>query len=91
MILSASCQVALLLSKALQLYIFLMMAYALVSWVPSLRGRWVSYIARIIDPVLLPMRRVIPPIAGFDLSFLVLFLLVQWLSGAIVRFSCYLY
>jgi YggT family protein len=89
--LSASCQVALFLSKALQLYIIAMMVYALASWIPSLRGRWLSYIAAIIDPVLIPLRRVIPPISGFDLSFLVLFFIVQWLSGAVIRFSCYGY
>jgi YggT family protein len=80
---SMSCQIARLFSGALQLYIGAMVVYALTSWIPSLRGRWTSYLARIIDPVLEPIRRVIPPVSGFDLAFLVLFMGVQWLVGAI--------
>jgi YggT family protein len=89
--LSVSCQIALLLNKLAQLYVIAMCVYALVSWVPSLRGRWTMYLARIIDPALVPIRRVIPPIGGFDLAFLVLFFVVQWAGGALVRFSCFWY
>jgi len=91
MSLSASCQAALLLQKALDVYLIALALYALSSWIPSIRGRWTAYLARFIDPVLIQIRRVIPPLAGLDLAFLALFLGVQWLGGAIVRFSCLLY
>jgi uncharacterized protein YggT (Ycf19 family) len=35
--------------------------------------------------VLVPMRRFIPPAGGFDLSFLVVLLIVQIVNGTIVR------
>ncbi|GAC1405149.1 MAG: YggT family protein [Candidatus Velthaea sp.] len=73
----------------LQAYIFAMLLYALVSWVPSLRGRWSEYIAMVVEPVLQPIRRVIPPLGGFDLSFLVLIIVIQFVLGNFVRpYSC---
>jgi len=88
MMVSASCQAALLLHKALDVYLILLAVYALTSWVPSIRGRWTEYLARFIEPILTQIRRVIPPVAGIDLAFLALFFGVQWLCGAIVRVSC---
>jgi YggT family protein len=91
MLSSLSCRASLLLSELLQLYVLLLVAYAVVSWIPSLRGRWTDYLSRLIEPVLLPMRRLIPPVGGLDLSFLILFIVVQWLSHAIVPPICYFY
>jgi len=59
------------------LYIAALLGYALVSWVPSLRGRWSDYIAMVVEPVLQPLRRIIPPVGGLDLSFLVLFIGIE--------------
>jgi len=36
-----------------------------------------SALDRIIDPLLMPIRRVVPPVAGFDFSPIVLILLIQ--------------
>ena len=63
----------------LNVYTIALFAYAIVSWIPDLRGRWVYYLARVIEPVLIPIRRVIPPIGGFDIAFLVLLLVIQLL------------
>jgi YggT family protein len=57
-----------------------MLVYALVSWIPSIRGPWTDIVARLVEPVLQPVRRVIPPIAGLDISFLIVIFLVQSLS-----------
>jgi YggT family protein len=71
-----SCEVWAVLYWVLRLFWIAMLLYALVSWVPSLQGRWSTYLARIVEPVLLPLRRVIPPLGGFDMSFLVVIILV---------------
>ena len=65
-----------------------MVAYAVVSWIPSLRGRWSDYLAMLVEPVLAPVRRIIPPLGGLDLSFLVVIILLQFLSRFIVSSSC---
>jgi len=66
-----------ILSKLFGLYLLLMLVYAVVSWVPSLRGRWTDYLAMAVEPVLVPVRRVIPPIGGIDISFLIVFIILQ--------------
>ncbi len=66
-----------------------MLLYALVSWVPSLQGRWSYYVARIVEPVLIPVRRIIPPIGGLDLSFLVIIVLLGYIMRAIPPAYCY--
>ena len=55
-----------------------MLVYALVSWVPSLRGRWTDYVAMLVEPVLTPVRRIIPPMGGLDISFLVVIIALQF-------------
>ncbi len=74
------CDVARALGYAVNIYTFLLLIYAVVSWVPDLRrGRWVYYLASVIEPVLIPIRRIIPPLGGLDLAFLVLLLVLQLL------------
>ena len=70
---------------ALQVYVLALLAYAIVSWIPDIRGRWVDYLARIIEPVLLPIRRIVPPVGGLDLAFLILLLLLQLLIIPLVN------
>ena len=72
------CEVYLGIARLLQIYVLVMLVYALVSWVPSLRGKWTEYVAMLVEPVLTPVRRIIPPIAGLDISFLVVIILIQW-------------
>ncbi len=73
-----------------------MLLYALVSWVPSLQGRWSVYVARFVEPVLMPIRRIIPPVGGLDLSYIVLVALISYLllpairSAAINTAGCYI-
>jgi YggT family protein len=62
-----------------------MLIYAVLSWVPSLRGRWSDYIAMIVEPVLVPVRRVIPPLGGLDLSFIVVMLVIGFVDNSLVR------
>jgi YggT family protein len=67
-----------------KLYILVMIVYAVVSWVPSLRGRWSDYLAMLVEPVLVPIRRVLPPLGGLDLSFLVVIIVIQLVDQSIV-------
>ncbi len=59
----------------LQLFSFALFARAILSWF-SIRpssGLYpiVDVLRRVTEPVLAPLRRIIPPIGGFDVSFLV--------------------
>jgi YggT family protein len=64
-------------------------ARAIMSWFPIRGGTPAASIYSILhditEPVLAPLRRVIPPAGMFDLSFLVLFVLLIILRSAICR------
>jgi YggT family protein len=87
------CDLTQALLWAVNLYTILLFIYAITSWFPDLRrGRWVYYLASIIEPVLIPIRRVVPPLGGLDLAFLILFFALQLLIrpaiGHLVFNSC---
>jgi YggT family protein len=61
----------------LQLYLFVLIARAILSWFPVRPGTALATIRGglviVTEPVLAPVRRVIPRAGMFDLSFLVVF------------------
>jgi YggT family protein len=67
--------------------------YALLSWLPDLRGPWTRYLAMLVEPLLNPIRRIIPPVGGLDIAFIVLFVLViyvaPWIIGMAIRNVCF--
>ncbi len=77
-----------IVSKLFGLYILLMLVYAVVSWVPSIRGRWSDYVAMVVEPVLVPVRRIIPPLGGLDLSFLVVIIVLQLVMHLVANEPC---
>lgn len=79
------CEVWRIVSLILQVYSLIMIAYAVVSWIPAIRGRWSDYLAMLVEPVLVPVRRIIPPAGGFDLAFLVVLLVIQLVNSTIVQ------
>jgi YggT family protein len=65
------------------LYIYLiMLPLALLSWFRIRPGTGLArvqvFLYRATEPVLRPVRRIIPPMAGLDISFLVVILLAQF-------------
>jgi YggT family protein len=87
------CQLDQLVVWLARIYSIILLVYALVSWIPDLRGRWVDYLAMVVEPVLAPIRRIIPPLGGLDLAFLVLILALNYLIvpllGKIAVSVCY--
>jgi len=83
-----------IVGQLLRIYFFVLLAYAVVSWIPSLQGNWTRYLGMLVDPVLVPLRRIIPPLGGIDLSFLVLMiglnLVNQYIVGPQIYSACVL-
>jgi len=75
---AALCELTQIVNVLVNVYTILLFVYAVLSWIPDLRGRWTYYLAAVIEPVLMPIRRIIPPIGGFDIAFLVLILILQF-------------
>lgn len=65
-----------LLRVALQVAFIAVLAFAILSWVQPGSPLY-SLLGRLTEPLLAPLRRVIPQIGGVDLSALVLLLLLQ--------------
>jgi len=85
------CQVWSLVDTLFKIYLLLLIVYALLSWVPSLRGRWSDYVAMLVEPVLTPVRRIIPPMGGLDISFMVVILALGFVVQLAQRnaLTCY--
>ena len=71
----------------LQILIVILFARAILSWFPVQPGTALATIgdvlARITDPMLVPLRRIVPRTGMFDLSFIVLFLILMILMSVI--------
>ncbi|MBI4435999.1 MAG: YggT family protein [Candidatus Omnitrophica bacterium] len=80
--------VARLLEVALTIFYWLMLIRCLISWVnPDPYNSLVQFLYKVTEPVLAPIRRVIPMAwgIGFDLSPLIAFLLLLFLQSFLVR------
>ena len=71
----------------LQIYVLILIARAVTSWFPVAPGggfaQVVGVLHQLTEPVLAPFRRIIPPIGMFDVSFIVVFILIELLSSLI--------
>src|SRR5580698_6896756 len=74
----------------LQLYIWVLIIGAVISWlvafgIINMHNRFVQmtadFIHRVTEPALRPIRRILPPMNGLDLSPLVLILLIIFLQS----------
>lgn len=79
--------VAVIISKAISIYSWILMIYVLMSWVPSIQNSQIGYLfARVCEPYLSPFRRFIPPLGGvLDLSPVIAFLVLQFASRGIIQ------
>ena len=67
-----------LLDLTLQFFTVCLLIYVVLSWVaPDVRNPAVQLLARVCEPVLRPVRRVLPPLGGLDLSPLLLLIALQ--------------
>jgi YggT family protein len=74
-----------LLYGLLSLYGLLLMIRIIFSWGRvSYVNRVMRFLVRVTDPILLPLRQMIPPIGMFDISPIVAFFIIWLFQGAIV-------
>ena len=82
-----------ILAYLVEAYVFVLILRALLSWLPARPGTMLSRIVRWLDvvtePVLRPVRRVLPPIRaggmGIDLSIIVVILVAQIIVVPLLR------
>jgi YggT family protein len=80
---------------ALQLYVWLLIAAAVLSWlvafnVINTRNQFVAmvgdFLYRVTEPVLRPIRNMLPSLGGIDVSPVVLILIIILIKDVIVRY-----
>jgi YggT family protein len=85
----------LLIDKILEIYVFIVFAMVIMSWlvgfnVVNMRNRFVATVAdilnRLTEPVLRPIRRVLPTMGGLDLSPVVLLLGIWFLRNLLAEY-----
>jgi YggT family protein len=69
-----------LVHTVLQFYLVVVLLYALMSWVAPAGGPAARLLGRLSEPLLAPVRRVVPPIGGLDLSPLLVLIGIQALQ-----------
>ena len=74
-----------LINLIAQAITLLMLAYAILSWVANPWNQIRLFVDRISEPLLAPIRKVVPLVGMVDISPLVLILLVQLLSGILIK------
>jgi YggT family protein len=76
------------LCSLLQLYVIILFLRAILSWFPIRPDSGLMPVVRFLysvtEPVLAPFRRIIPPVGMFDISYLVVFLVFQFVLLPIV-------
>jgi YggT family protein len=72
----------LLIVRLIDLYSLVVLVAVIVSWIPvDRRNPLVSVVRSLTEPALAPIRRVLPPLGGLDLSPMTLLLLLQVLRN----------
>lgn len=77
--------------NVIRIYSYILLAYAFMSWVPSLYQSSIGkLIVAMVEPVLKPFRRLKLQFAGLDWTITLVFLLLSGLSEVISRLAIFL-
>ncbi len=70
------------LLSVLVLFIFIRF---LASWFVFSRKTFLAFVVRVTDPIMLPVQRLIPPIGMFDISAMIVLLLISFLQSIVLN------
>lgn len=74
------------LLSVLVLFIFIRF---ISSWFVFTRKTFLGFVKRVTDPILLPVQRLIPPIGMFDISAMIVLLLIGFLQSLVMKIFVY--
>ncbi len=78
-----------LLYGAISLFILFIFIRFLSTWFVFTRNTFLGFVRRVTDPVLLPVQRLIPPIGMFDISAMLILLVLGFLQSIVLRTFVY--
>ena len=74
------------LLSVLVLFIFIRF---ISSWFVFTRNTFLGFVKRVTDPILIPFQKLIPPIGVFDISAMILLILISLLQSLVLRIFVY--
>jgi YggT family protein len=86
---NAKALIGFVLYALVSIYILFIFIRFLASWFVFTRNTFLGFVRRVTDPVLLPVQRLIPPIGIFDISAMLVLLLLGFLQTIILRTFVY--
>jgi YggT family protein len=86
---NAKALIGFVLYALVSIYILFIFIRFLASWFVFTRNTFLGFVRRVTDPVLLPVQRLIPPIGMFDISAMLVLLLLGFLQTIILRAFVY--
>lgn len=73
-------------SWAIRAWVILIFAWAIMSWFrPDPRNPLVRMVDALVEPIMLPFQKLIPPIGGLSLAPLVALLVLEYINGIFLR------
>jgi YggT family protein len=81
--------VGFILYALLSVYVLFIFIRFISSWFVFSRNTFLGFVQRVTDPVLIPLRRLIPPIGMFDLSAMILLLAIGFLQSIVLKIFVY--
>lgn len=72
-----------LLYGLLSIYSLMIVIRIIMSWVSQSGNSFTRFLGRLTDPILMPFRRIIPPLGMFDISPVIVLLLLSFLRAAV--------
>jgi YggT family protein len=82
---NAKAIIGFILYGALSVYILLIFLRILSSWFVFGRKTFFGFVRRVTDPVMLPVQRLIPPMGMFDISAMIVLIVLQLIQNVILR------
>ncbi len=71
----------------LTLFSLMLVAYAMISWVrPDLNNSVMRFLRSMVEPVLTPVRKVLPPMRGVDFSVLAVLFVIYLIRAALASY-----
>lgn len=86
---NASALIGWTLYALISIYILFIFIRFLSSWFVFTRNTFLGFVQRVTDPVLIPARRLIPTIGMFDISAMLVLILLQFLQTIVLRTFVY--
>ena len=86
---NAKAIIGFILYGLLSLLILFIFSRFLASWFVFSRKTFLAFVMRVTDPIMLPVQRLIPPIGMFDLSAMLVLLVIGFLQSIVLRIFVY--